>query len=192
MVLVELSKSGIGSEIQKTDIFKVFMLTKICSICKVEKDLNEFHKRADRASGVMSACKICRQSQSVDYYEKNTTAIISRVSKYQKDNANKARIDHRLWRSLNRVKTKGYALKLKYNLSLADYNTLLERQCGVCAICGQEAPPGSYLSVDHDHVTGTVRGLLCNSCNLGLGWFHDNEETLITAVEYLRKNKQCI
>ena len=53
-----------------------------------------------------------------------------------------------------------------------------------CIICGSD----DKLVVDHDHITGQVRGMLCNPCNLGLGHFKDNVSTLESAIEYLRRN----
>jgi recombination endonuclease VII len=66
----------------------------------------------------------------------------------------------------------------------ARYSKLLEYQNGVCAIC-KEAPNGKKLALDHDHTTGEIRGLLCSSCNWGIGWLKDNTQTLKLAIQYL-------
>lgn len=59
----------------------------------------------------------------------------------------------------------------------------LELQDGKCAIC-KEPMDQSY--IDHDHETGEVRGLLCHRCNSGLGFFNDDPQRLLAALEYLR------
>lgn len=78
-------------------------------------------------------------------------------------------------------------LARKYGMTLADYESMLEAQGGVCAICKQ--PPrglrDKYLHVDHDHDTGKVRALLCHFCNLGLGHFCDDTVRLLAAADYL-------
>jgi len=80
------------------------------------------------------------------------------------------------------------ALK-RYGLSVDEYQALLRAQNNKCAIC--EAPFGDERKtaphVDHDHDTGTVRGLLCWACNFGLGHFQDCREILILAAAYLKK-----
>lgn len=81
---------------------------------------------------------------------------------------------------------KKYELKSKYNLSLDDYETLLKKQNEVCAICKESF----VLHVDHCHETGLVRGLLCRSCNLGLGFFKDKPELFDAAKEYIQCNIQ--
>ena len=69
-----------------------------------------------------------------------------------------------------------------YGLSPAQFETMLMAQCGACLICGNSDTP---LAVDHDHVTGEVRGLLCRSCNITLGFVNDNTKVLAMMVEYL-------
>jgi hypothetical protein len=59
------------------------------------------------------------------------------------------------------------------------------KQRGVCAICGREPRPGKHLHIDHDHDTGRVRGLLCFSCNVGVGNFHHDVGRIARAREYL-------
>lgn len=60
-------------------------------------------------------------------------------------------------------------------------------QGGVCAIC--ECPDKKRLSVDHDHQTGKIRGLLCANCNLALGNFKDDPDRLAKAIVYLKRNQ---
>ena len=72
----------------------------------------------------------------------------------------------------------------KYGLSPEGYMELLRVQDNKCAICGSE-PTRFRLSVDHCHKTGKVRGLLCSSCNRGLGYLKDDQETVKKALQYL-------
>ena len=58
-------------------------------------------------------------------------------------------------------------------------------QNSVCAICGRKSE--NLLTVDHDHTTGIIRGLLCKACNTGLGYFHDDPDSLRKAASYLEK-----
>lgn len=67
-----------------------------------------------------------------------------------------------------------------------DYQQILEKQGHRCKICGVEASKlPKRLHIDHDHITGEVRGLLCHACNLGLGYFRDNTANLWSAIAYL-------
>ena len=77
-------------------------------------------------------------------------------------------------------------LKRKYGLTLDDFDVLLASQGGGCAICGKPEPD----NVDHDHVTGRVRGILCWNCNIGVGHFGDSEEDLATATNYVARDDE--
>lgn len=83
-----------------------------------------------------------------------------------------------------------------YGLTINDYDRMLAEQDGGCAICG--VPPGQMepsnghrrlLSVDHNHHTGVIRGLLCHKCNVGLGAFGDKLELVEAAADYLRSGR---
>lgn len=76
------------------------------------------------------------------------------------------------------------ALK-KYGLTLVEFEEMLKRQEGKCAICGKT--PKENLCVDHCHRTGKVRGLLCRACNRSIGQLGDTEEALMKAVHYLKE-----
>lgn len=82
-----------------------------------------------------------------------------------------------------------YAWKKKladeFGMAPEDYWEMFDRQGGLCAICRNQ-PDWRRLAVDHDHVTGAVRGLLCSQCNTGLGFFKDDPELVQVALCYLR------
>jgi len=76
----------------------------------------------------------------------------------------------------------------RYRISLEDWYALLDAQGNVCAICGTDDPGNKHgWHTDHDPITGVVRGLLCRSCNQGLGKFSDDPERLVRAADYLRR-----
>ena len=80
-------------------------------------------------------------------------------------------------------------LKKKYNVTVEWYDTQLKAQNGKCLICESTEGGGrsSTLHVDHDHKTEAVRGLLCRSCNTGIGLFKENTALLKKAIEYVNR-----
>ncbi len=106
--------------------------------------------------------------------------------KAQYDRANKKKKEQQYYQKNKEVIFENY-LKRTYDINLEHYNTLSEKQGGVCAICNQECVSGRRLAVDHNHDTGEVRGLLCCMCNRGLGNLGDNLDRLRAAVLYLEK-----
>lgn len=79
---------------------------------------------------------------------------------------------------------RSYHLKSLYGISVEQYEAMESFQNGTCAVC-LRPPRGKKLSVDHDHVTGIIRGLLCNSCNLRIIGKHRKGELLRRAADYL-------
>jgi hypothetical protein len=84
-------------------------------------------------------------------------------------------------------------LRDNFNLTLDQYDAILRKQKGACALCGF-VPSGSdthrsgkSLAVDHDHITGQVRGLLCDLCNRGIGQLHDDSTLLRKAANYVEE-----
>jgi hypothetical protein len=67
------------------------------------------------------------------------------------------------------------------------YNEMVAKQGGACAICHNVT--GRTLHLDHDHKTNAVRGLLCESCNLAIGKLRDNPDVIRRAAEYLEKQQ---
>lgn len=93
------------------------------------------------------------------------------------------------WNKENAWRRRGYNLKRRWRLTEAEVDGLIATQDGKCAICESvmtNSGIGSRRSqIDHDHVTGKFRGILCRHCNTGLGLFGDNPALLSKAIAYL-------
>ena len=78
-------------------------------------------------------------------------------------------------------------LKIRYGITIEQFNETLARQDGCCAICGTDDPGWGKWHVDHCHETGIVRGLLCHPCNTGMGMLRDSKSLLRKAIAYLEE-----
>ena len=81
-----------------------------------------------------------------------------------------------------------HRLRVNYGLTLEDYDKMLEEQGGVCAICGKPDPTHPNLAVDHCHITGKIRGLLCRVCNPAIGALGDDVDSLRKVIAYLQRS----
>jgi hypothetical protein len=85
-----------------------------------------------------------------------------------------------------KVVRRKYELMKRYSLTVEQFDEMLKKQDGHCAICPTTKPGGKGAwHVDHDHETGQVRGILCFNCNGGLGQFRDSIDALLAAAAYL-------
>lgn len=139
-----------------------FAATKQCARCTKVKTADQFYLNARYSSGLSSYCKRCMKEYSGSWAGDNPDS-----------RAQSRRSSH---------------LKRLYGITADDYATMLAEQGGVCAIC-LEPQERRALAVDHDHVTGEVRGLLCDNCNHALGKFQDSTDHLRSAITYLEKTK---
>lgn len=139
---------------------------RVCTRCQQPKPVGQFRVDSRRRSGRRSRCSDCVKGPEQAYNRSETT----KLRKWFRD----------IW--------------TKFGLEETVCRELLERQEGRCAICGR--PPGAgakpgtgkRLCVDHCHETKKVRGLLCDSCNLGLGKFQDSPDLLRKAALYLENS----
>lgn len=101
--------------------------------------------------------------------------------------------NHSEWVEQNEDKVRKYRAKDKWtlrkrcsrhNISVEEFWSMYEEQDGTCPICDQ-AVEAEDSAIDHNHKTGEVRGILCKTCNRGLGLFKDNPSTTKRATEYL-------
>ena len=147
------------------------MKTKTCTKCLKDKPVSEFNKRAASKDGVRSQCKECARAYS---------------RQYAAEHREEGNVRNRSYRDRHPLKERNRALLRYFNITLAEYDEMLEGQGGGCAICGMTPEDnGKRLAVDHDHETDEVRGLLCNNCNTGIGLLQDNPAVLRSAANYL-------
>ena len=146
---------------------------KKCPSCGETKPLSDYYKNSSAKDGHSYWCRNCTRRRNKVYRKRHPEK--NKRSRRQK------RLDPNSgeW---------GYWIRTHYDIILDEYNAMLADQGGVCAICGRtQEENGKRLSVDHDHETGAVRGLLCKSCNSGLAMFQDSPEIFHSAADYLRR-----
>lgn len=133
-----------------------------------------------------------RKAYFRQYRMRNREKLNAQVRMLVAKNRERFRIKNRA--AYRKAKAKGFdfrgkALRLNWGLSWEGYSKILASQKGRCAICSSSDPKGrGRFHVDHNHMTGKIRGLLCTSCNLILGHSNDNPSVLFSAVEYLHKH----
>ena len=145
---------------------------KRCSICRKEKQETEFQFQ-NKALGIrVSACKECRNGRKREYRKKNPEKqkMMDRAA-YERQRLNRIAYAKR-YREENPEKTRNTNLKVKYGITSEDYDEMYEKQGGKCGICHKHQDDlNRVLCVDHCHVSGNVRGLLCDTCNRFLGFY---------------------
>lgn len=152
------------------------MQTKICSRCKIDKPYSAYFKDNRRAIGIRCRCKECCALETQEWREKNRSDYNSYVS---------------MWRGENPERQHATEIKRRYGLSIERYNEMLAEQKLQCAICGGQHDPSKKrgrLYVDHDHKTGEVRALLCKKCNSAIGYFEENPDAMLKAIDYLKNH----
>ena len=128
---------------------------KVCITCGENKYYLDFHSNKSFRDGVSSVCKPCHNLKVRKKY--------------------------------NPLKRKAYKLKYLYGITLEEYESKLKTQGYGCAICKTNVPggKGKYFYVDHDHITGQVRDLLCHNCNFVVGYAKEDTDILRAAINYL-------
>jgi Recombination endonuclease VII len=191
-------------------------IVKACRDCGQIKPITEFHTSPRRKYGRGSYCQPCFNERSKKSYAKRVLEKQGRevraavqlpdghrhcpdcgkvlpledfprnkngrsgYGSYCKPCHNKRGRDSRI---KNHGGSRNYHLKARYKINEQEFHGILLAQRGGCGICGAPDPE----HVDHDHVTGQVRGILCFNCNGGLGQFKDNIATMRNAIDYLKE-----
>ena len=159
-----------------------------CARCKQDKPTSAFAIVTARGKKrYHSYCAECRNEYARDFRAEDVGESRRKANAYYAANAVHKREVARQWRAATGYARKDLLRKL-YGITLEQYQELLAAQDGVCAICRQP-PRGKrkFLVVDHDHETGQIRGLLCVTCNIGLGALRDRTDLLQAALVYLEQ-----
>lgn len=142
---------------------------KTCRGCGKIKPVEMFGVNRGVKDGYFGTCRDCRNARARARYSDDADAF--------------------------REATRWRMIKHRYGLTKADWEALYDSQDGKCAICGGELPVDiktrpnvrATTCIDHDHETGIVRGLLCQSCNLGIGMLKHDESLMLSAIAYLKR-----
>lgn len=122
-------------------------------------------------------CKICKENKDINnfYFANKQKTVYAVMCKecLKKESA---------IRNKNNPNRKFVVIKNQYGISKENWESMFEKFNGLCWICRKN----QATSVDHCHKTNVVRGLLCNSCNWGLGHFTDDSNILVNAIKYLQ------
>ncbi len=136
---------------------------KRCSDCKVVKSMEYFHNHKNTTDGKAQNCAECAQKTSAKYYTPEYGS-----ARYQR----------------NKDRLKNNSLLRDFGITLEQYRAMFDQQKGLCAVCDRPSPDKA-LAVDHDHVTGEVRRLLCGNCNVAVGFVQESPRIAIRIADYL-------
>lgn len=179
------------------------MTDKLCRHCGETKLFSEFHKQAKAHDGVQSRCKPCDKVFHAKRYLKDRDKIKEQTKAYRDTNKDALQAKQNEWKQRNPEKVRAYQrranLRKNFGIEVEDYQQMLDAQAGVCFICKepetyihQKTGQVARLAVDHCHTKGTVRKLLCKSCNNGLGLFRDSPQLLREAAGYLEDHERTL
>lgn len=158
---------------------------KICTCCKMSKPSTTefFYKKSGSRSGLCKQCKVCTNRKQKEYHEQNPEINKEATKRYREKNREKIR--EKYYTKDRHEYTYFNSASRKYGITKEDYQQMWDKQGGFCRICSKILDGQRRPAVDHDHITGKVRGLLCSKCNTGLGQFNDNPDLLLLACDYL-------
>ena len=147
---------------------------KTCKKCGVKKSREEFYKEKRVKDGLQARCITCCKADAIAVFESNPEPYRRRAKEAYSYASRRER-----------------TLRENYDMTPEDYVELLEKQNGVCAICKTDESGHNmtdHLLIDHDHITGKVRGLLCCNCNwlLGKAKADEGNNLLLGALFYLK------
>lgn len=179
--IIEKSKQYVINNKEKVDLFqKQYALSH-----KKELDLYEAKRAADPK-------RIEYQRKKAKAYRiANRDKVDAYMKEYSITHKHEISMLHKQYNIENRSRIKDKVITKKYNITLEQYNNMLVSQGGGCAICGNTQDKFKRaLPIDHDHITGKIRGILCPNCNLVLGNAREDIEILYKIIEYLIKYKK--
>lgn len=164
-------------------------IKKVCVQCGGLLEIRLFHVDRRKSDERKPACRECTNKAKAAWRKKNSEKI--KAQKAASYHRNRQRYLDYMRSPKRRAANFIHKLEHEFGITNEEYMLLLEIQEGRCAICRllptEVCSKRERLCIDHDHITGKVRGLLCLMCNAGIGYFRDDPNTVSIAARYLRK-----
>lgn len=153
---------------------------KFCSKCVKYKPFAEFSKDKSKKDGLAHSCKSCYKQ----YHAANRAEINNRRKEHHSKYKERAKAYYKVWYKSNyETKVRNKFLTKKYGITVSERNLILDLQNGRCKICNTELDNGKRTHIDHCHLTGKVRGILCHTCNTKLGWYEKHRSKVDKYLE---------
>lgn len=145
----------------------------------------------DKVMWARGMCKNCYSKWLRKHNPEYSKRQDENVRKWIKQNREQNKLNQEKWRAKQDPeyikKYKRMKILSSYGMTIEDYDKMLEKQGGVCAVCKNPPKNGKSLHVDHDHTTGLVRGLLCFRCNFGLSYYKEDKQIIENLYKYITK-----
>ncbi len=163
-----------------------------CTWCGLEKSFDEFSNQKKGRHGKRPRCRDCISILSAAYWVENRKRMNAHRRQQRDADLEYFRQKARQWVQANPGLRRKHVLASRHGITPEIYEGIAEMQGGVCAICKRSETANQQgdvptLTVDHDHKTGEIRGLLCGTCNSMLGMAHDDTDRLEAGAAYLRR-----
>ncbi len=182
-------------------------MSRVCKFCSVGKPLEAFEPAKRYRGGRMPVCRECRKGYRSALHSRPKTLAGTKVcaacrdvkltTLFAKDQRSPDGFTPRCraCRAVVRAKedprkTRERFYRWKFGISVGDYEQLFlaqNRRCKICRATPEERGARQHLDVDHDHVSGTIRGLLCSPCNTAIGLLADDPERARAVARYLEE-----
>jgi hypothetical protein len=159
---------------------------KWCPKCEHLLAVGEFQKNRRAWDGLYDRCRTCNAALTTAWYGERSQDPEWCERKNQRQIARRAANSGT---EQQRRADKSNSLKQLYGITIEQFEAMLAAQRNTCAICPHRFKSTRDAHVDHDHATGRVRGILCTSCNNGLGRFRDDPVLLRRAARYLQPSR---
>lgn len=187
--------------------------TKFCKKCSRTLPLSEFYRRTKARDGHAHWCKSCTRENVLAWQRIYADRANAKSAKWKRENSDQVKSFNTLYREKNRERLRSQSraymlqkrhemsfeerqisnrridLKRKYGITTEQYEEMLIAQDGLCAICRRDDFGNKLPPVDHDHVTGKVRGILCQQCNVTLHKMETMPGWVEAAARYLNLHK---
>lgn len=155
-----------------------------CANCGKIRTIDRFQKQKTKL-GYRGSCKYCRH---INDRKKDARGFLGEDEFWHRHDTSKRRIVDKKNKvrdvARDRIRYIKNTYKVDFKIAADLYKKSTEKVCEICKKTSKEN--GKALAIDHCHTTGKIRGILCQKCNLGIGFLKDNIQFMKKAIKYLK------